>query len=110
VLNLWASWCTPCAREMPLLQRMAASTQGTVAFLGVDTEDEREQALQLLAYTKVTYPSLFDPDGKVRSSVRAPGLPLTLVFSADGQQVLRHVGEINQEQLQQGLRRAGAAT
>ena len=108
VVNLWASWCAPCVREMPLLQRTADRAGAGVRFLGVDTEDERDSAAGLLTATGVRYEQYDDPDGDVRDAVRAVGLPVTLVFDARGREVARRFGEIRGSWLDDALRTAGA--
>ena len=84
VVNLWASWCAPCVREMPLLQGTADRAGDAVRFVGVDIEDEEASAASLLEATGVRYDQYADPEGDVRSAVRAVGLPVTLVFDARG--------------------------
>ena len=108
VVNLWASWCAPCVREMPLLQRTADRAGTAVRFVGIDTEDERDSAAGLLAATGVRYEQYDDPDGEVRDAVRAVGLPVTLVFDARGREVARRFGEIRGSWLDDALRTAGA--
>lgn len=108
VVNLWASWCAPCVREMPLLQRTADRAGAAVRFVGIDTEDERDSAASLLAATGVRYEQYDDPDGEVRDAVRAVGLPVTLVFDARGREVARRFGEIRGSWLDDALRTAGA--
>lgn len=108
VLNLWASWCAPCVREMPLLQRTADRAGAGVRFVGVDIEDQDASAASLLEATGVRYDQYADPDGDVRSAVRAVGLPVTLVFDARGREVARRLGEIKGSWLDDALREAGA--
>ncbi len=109
VINLWASWCGPCADEMPRLQREFARGAGTVRFLGVDTDDERSPASALLAYARVTYPQVDDRAAKVRSALQVPGLPVTLVFDRRGRLVSQHVGAISTAALQKATRIAAAS-
>lgn len=108
VVNLWASWCAPCVREMPLLQRVADRAGDDVRFVGVDIEDEDASAAGLLQATGVRYDQYADPDGDVRRAVRAVGLPVTLVFDAQGREVDRRVGEVTGTWLEDALARAGA--
>lgn len=108
VVNLWASWCAPCVREMPALQGVFQQTNGAVRFVGVDTQDERDSALGLLEFTGVTYEQRDDPDALVRAALRAPGLPVTLVYDAGGREVDRRFGEIEATWLQEALVAAGA--
>lgn len=107
VVNLWASWCAPCVREMPALQAAFARTSGAVRFVGIDTEDELASAAGLLDFTGVTYEQRNDPDARVRAALRAPGLPVTVVYDARGREVARRLGEIQPGWLEQALVDAG---
>jgi len=107
LLNLWASWCVPCQREMPRLQQAAGRTAGRVQFLGVDTLDSPAAARSFLAAVRVTYPQLLDADGGARARLGAVGLPVTLVLAADGQVAYRRLGELHPADLAAALRAAG---
>lgn len=109
VVNLWASWCAPCVREMPLLQDTADRAGGAVRFAGIDTQDTRAGAAALLDATGVRYEQRDDPEGEVRSAVRAVGLPVTLVYDAGGREVARRFGEVRGSWLDDALAKAGVA-
>lgn len=98
VVNLWASWCGPCRKEMPMLAEAARRNPG-VQFLGVNIQDRPEAAADFLARTGVTYPQLVDVDGVVLADTRVPGLPVTLALDTDGRVVDRVIGEISGEEL-----------
>ena len=102
VVNLWASWCEPCEREMPMLSQ-AARAHPDVQFLGVDTLDAREGAEEFIAEYGVPFPSLFDPDGVIRTDLDSFGLPVTVFFDADGNQVAKVDGELSQTTLDEHL-------
>jgi len=102
VVNLWASWCEPCEREMPMLAQ-AARANPHVQFLGVDTLDAREGAEEFITEFGVPFPSLFDPDGVIRTDLDSFGLPVTVFFDADGNQVAKVDGELSRTALDEHL-------
>ena len=102
VVNLWASWCEPCEREMPMLAQ-AARANPDVQFLGVDSLDSREGAEEFIAEFGVPFPSLFDPDGVIRTDLDSFGLPVTVFFDAEGNQVAKVDGELSQAALDEHL-------
>ena len=61
VVNLWASWCDPCIFELPILQRQALEYGARVAFLGVNSGDNRDDARELSERFPMPYPSFEDP-------------------------------------------------
>lgn len=86
VINLWAQWCPPCREELPHYQRLHEEAGDQVAVLGVDYQDTRpDWALDLLAQTGVTYPSVADPGGKLRVPFRVRGLPGIVFVDEDGE-------------------------
>ena len=107
VLNLWASWCGPCRKEMPALQRVHRAAGSRVLFLGIATRDGEGSARGFVDDFGVTYPSLYDQPGAALGRLGAPGLPLTLVLGPDGAVLDRTVGGITQDKLVDVLERAG---
>jgi thiol-disulfide isomerase/thioredoxin len=81
VINLWASWCTPCRKELPHYQAYAAKNAGKVKVLGIDFQETRPAAARELAReTGVQYPLFSDPDG----DLRAIGLPKVILVDPQG--------------------------
>jgi thiol-disulfide isomerase/thioredoxin len=81
VVNLWASWCTPCRKEMPLYQAFARRHAKGVKVLGIDFQDTRADAARALARRSgVTYPLLADPSGRLH----AVGLPKLILLDRKG--------------------------
>lgn len=81
VVNVWASYCTPCRTELPIYQRFAQAHRGTVEVLGIDYEDmRRDKALALLRSAKVTYRNVLDDDGVTRTRF----LPRLLLIDTAG--------------------------
>jgi thiol-disulfide isomerase/thioredoxin len=84
IVNLWASWCTPCRAELPAFQRFATAAGDRVTVLGVDTGDTRTAGGALLSDLKVSYPTLYDDQRRLLTSVGRTALPVTLFVDADG--------------------------
>lgn len=86
VINLWAQWCPPCREELPYYQQLHERAGDRLTVLGVDHLDTRpELAIDLLAETGVTYPSLADPAGELRAPFRVRGLPGIVFLDEDGE-------------------------
>jgi thiol-disulfide isomerase/thioredoxin len=98
VVNIWASWCTPCVAEAPLL-KAAALKNPHVQFLGVDVLDSRSAAVGFLISQGVPYPSLFDPAGAIKTDLGSLGQPVTVFYDAEGNQVAKVDGQIGADQL-----------
>lgn len=87
VLNFFASWCDPCKREAPELEKLWRQYRGkNVVVLGVDTgPDAKADGRRFVSAHGLTYPIVFDPNALVASSSYAvPGLPATFVLDARG--------------------------
>lgn len=86
VLNLWASWCGPCRRELPVLQEFHDQHGEQVPVLGVDFQDPATGlAMELLAERGVTYPSVADTGGELAATaLRITAMPTTVLVAEDG--------------------------
>ena len=100
LVNLWATWCGPCREEMPILQAAYEDAGDAVQFVGIDTKDSPREAAEFLAEVEVTYPQLVDGDGSLLAHTRVPGLPVTLLYDEDGNEVARHIGPLSTEELE----------
>ena len=99
VLNFWASWCSTCTAEAPLIERaqrqLSASGDGTV--LGIDYKDLSGGALQFIAIHALSYPNLRDIDGSFAAAYGTDALPETFVLNRRLQVVAISRGEITNQ-------------
>ncbi len=95
VVNLWATWCPPCRRELPMLAS-AARSNPDVLFYFVDQGETRETVRSYLDERTdlVLNGVLLDQAGELSNRFAAVGLPVTLFFDAKGNHVLSHLGEV----------------
>ena len=94
VLNFFADWCDPCHAEVPLLADLQRREGARLEVLGVDMQDNRDLATQLLDGAGATYPAAYDPNRVVSEPWRVDGLPVTVFIAADGTVVEYHRGEL----------------
>jgi cytochrome c biogenesis protein CcmG/thiol:disulfide interchange protein DsbE len=97
LMNFWASWCGPCVKELPLLERAQEQFQGRKAtVLGINIQDAPEDALAFVNRFKLSYPSLRDVDRKFARRYGTNGYPETFVVDRDGRVVALHRGPVDQ--------------
>jgi len=96
LLNLWATWCAPCVKELPSLDRLQAdlgSDRFRVVLLSVDRKGH-EIAAPFLADLGVTQlRTAVDPKSELTRALGAPGLPTTFLLDRDGRILGRMLGD-----------------
>jgi thiol-disulfide isomerase/thioredoxin len=103
VINLWASWCPPCRREMPLLDD-AQRTHPEVQFVFVDQGEELAEIERFLHSQRLALRNVFaDRLRQVGTATNSIGMPTTLFFNRQGELIARHVGEIDATSLAAAL-------
>lgn len=83
VLNAWATWCTPCLREMPALERMHRALPG-VEVIAVSTDDDPGQIDQWIDEFGLTFEILHDVRREMENRYLVRGLPTTFVIDRKG--------------------------
>lgn len=91
LVNVWASWCAPCADEAPDLVAFAAKAGDRVGVVGVLTTDTATSGLAFSRDFGIHYPSVVDDDGAVLRAF-LPGPPVTLFLDAQGRVVASRSG------------------
>ncbi len=94
VLNFWATWCAPCRKEMPTLDRLQAALP-ELAVVPVATGRNAVAGIKRF-YAEAgiaNLPILRDPKSELSRSMGVMGLPITVILNADGQEVARLIGD-----------------
>jgi thiol-disulfide isomerase/thioredoxin len=95
LLNIWATWCTPCRKELPALAHLGAALDNAeFAVLAVSIDHGGAEAVRKLfgALSIDTLPLYVDSSGHALQSARVYGLPTSLIIDRDGREVARIVG------------------
>lgn len=103
VVNVWGSWCPPCRKEAPDLQRAKERTEDVAQFIGIDSRDPGKAAPQaFIRAFDIDYPSIYDPDGsEVVKFTQVPpsAIPSTLIIDERGRVAVRILGTISEQTL-----------
>jgi thiol-disulfide isomerase/thioredoxin len=95
VVNLWATWCAPCMEEMPSLAELQRSFEGRIRVIpvSVDSEADRAKAIaELQRLSEFSLPFLQDMTRGVLFDVQAAGMPVTIIYDRNGQELARLAG------------------
>ena len=84
VVNLWATWCPPCRKELPDFERVSKERAGEVQFVGVNVGEDADAAQNFIDDVGVTFPQYVDGDSLVPETLDVKGMPSTIFFNADG--------------------------
>jgi cytochrome c biogenesis protein CcmG/thiol:disulfide interchange protein DsbE len=102
VLNVWASWCTPCRSEAPLIGKAAEQFEEDVRFVGLDVRDTPNDAAAFIAefFPDAPIEHHADPSGAIPTDLGGSrGVPLTFFFRPGGELSNLHYGVIDERTL-----------
>jgi len=80
----WASWCGPCIREAPAVERFSQASEGRGRIVGVDWSDASSGARSFISRFHWSFPNVRDGEGTVGNAYRLVGLPTTFVLDGSG--------------------------
>jgi cytochrome c biogenesis protein CcmG, thiol:disulfide interchange protein DsbE len=105
IVNFFASWCSPCKKETPLLAGFYRSAHGKVAIIGVDADDSAPAARNFLTAYRVGYPVGFETTPAVADAYGVSGIGIPETFFLDGRHriVKRIIGGVTMKELTTGV-------
>ena len=107
VINLWATWCTPCVNELPHFDRLHRERAGDVSVLAIHSDLVTDDVGAYLAEYDYRLPFAIDETGEVtRALGGSPMLPQTLVLNRKGEVTYNQVGSVTYEGLEELVRAA----
>jgi thiol-disulfide isomerase/thioredoxin len=107
-VNFWATWCLPCRRELPDIQKLYDEKRDDgLRVLLVNVEDNADDAIAFLEERGVSMPVVLDRDGDLYRDYGLRGLPDSFFIDADGNVAALQYGFLTEEQARRRLADAG---
>ncbi len=92
-LNFWATWCVPCLKELPAMDRLSKALAGKpFVMLAVNLRESPEKVRAFAQDHPVGFPFLLDPTGQVSREYGVSGIPLTYIVDREGYMIARALG------------------
>ncbi len=110
IMNFFASWCSSCKQETPMLARFYRTEHGAVPLVGMDENDRTASAASFAKANAVTYPLAWDPNVMAGSAYDVAAMPQTFFLNARHHIVYRVIGPITTAELNQGIALATGAS
>jgi thiol-disulfide isomerase/thioredoxin len=107
VLNFWASWCGPCASEMPDFEEAYKERGDEIQFLMVNLTDgyqeTMESATEYIQEQGFTFPVFYDTESNAANTYATYSIPMTFFIDSEGYMVARATGALDSATLKKGL-------
>lgn len=107
LINFWATWCGPCATEMPAIQKVYQQYSSQFVVLAVNANEPASDIQNFLKDKGLTFDILLDPGGKVQDLYRLRGYPTSLFIDSNGVIRAEFIGPMGEGQLVDNLKKVG---
>ncbi len=107
LLNFWATWCPPCRKEMPDMEKLYREYESKGLTVLAVSDEDRETVERFLAKTSYTFPILLDPGRKVNDAFMVEGIPKTFLFDREGRLAAQSIDMRTEAQFRDMLKMAG---
>lgn len=99
LVNLWASWCAPCIKELPTLQKLEEShnLDGALGVIAISQDDAPKGSVDAFLEDKgiARFAAYHDRDMKLSSALNVQVMPTTVLYDANGKEVWRYIGDLD---------------
>jgi peroxiredoxin len=107
LLNFWATWCPPCRKEMPDMEKLYRSYEAKGLTVVAVSDENRATVEQFLAKNHYSFPVALDPDRKVNASFDVEGIPKSFIFDREGRLAAQAIDMRTESQFMELLKMAG---
>jgi thiol-disulfide isomerase/thioredoxin/outer membrane lipoprotein-sorting protein len=110
LLDFWATWCAPCRRSMPVLEKIALEQKDSdLVILGVNTGEDPDVVDRFLKKTPFGYPAVLSGESGILESYQVTAYPTFILIGRDGKIMANEIGFSDESQLRQLIDKAGLA-
>ncbi len=108
LIDFWASWCAPCRKDMPALEKIYADFRGSgLVMIGMDAGEDQDTVSKFLQQTKLSYPIVLAGEMNVLESYSVTAFPTLVLIDREGNIALYHVGSGSEAELRAALAKLG---
>jgi len=108
LLDFWATWCGPCRKDMPALEKIYADfRERGLVLIGMDVGEDRETVGKFLEQTKLSYPIVLAGEMEMLESYSVTAFPTVVLIDRDGKIALYHVGSGGETDVRAALEKLG---
>ena len=92
-LDFWASWCVPCRKSFPWMNKMQQQySQKDLVIIAVNLDKKKELAAAFLQENPAQFNIMYDPKGTLAKKYQIKGMPSSIIFGRSGKPVIAHTG------------------
>lgn len=92
-LDFWASWCPPCLKSMPFMEKLHQQYNGVdFEIVAINIDKDKSDAVEFLQQQPISFLNLYDPKGKIGKRLKVRAMPTAFLFDREGKLLYRHSG------------------
>ena len=92
-LDFWASWCVPCRKSFPWMNKLQDKySDNELVIIAVNLDKKRSLADEFLAENPAKFKIVYDPKGKLAKKFKIKGMPSSVIFDQKGKPIIAHTG------------------
>jgi peroxiredoxin len=107
LLNFWATWCPPCRKEMPDMEKLYRSYEAKGLTVVAVSDEDRPTVEEFLAKNRYSFPVALDPKRKVNTAFNVEGIPKSFIFDREGRLAAQAIDMRTESQFMELLKMAG---
>lgn len=107
VINFWTTWCAQCVLEMPGFERTYQKYQGKLRVVAINAGETSYRVHQFVKDIGITFDVLLDPDRQIQGLYEINGFPTTFILDKNRIIRVKHVGQLDEDQLASYLNQIG---